>query len=187
VTCDEVVERYSDSDNRELLVQVAEALVIMGRIHLMIRNSEGALITSERIERQFGTLVDDEAVNFGWRAKFIKMNSLFALGKQEEALHELQTVFTSFIPENKAMMRAVQIEVPALIVAGALPGSVLEILLTDKDKCRTIAPLVVALRQENGETVRAPAEVLEVAADIRQQIAARRQLLATNATGNSVG
>ena len=32
------------------------------------------------------------------------------------------------------------------------------------------APLTIALRQRDGETVRAPAEVLEVAADVRKRI-----------------
>ena len=48
-----------------------------------------------------------------------------------------------------------------------------EILSSNKEKADSIAPLVVALRQRSGEVIRAPGEVLEVAADILKQIEAK--------------
>jgi hypothetical protein len=70
-------------------------------------------------------------------------------------------------------MRVMQAGVPAMIAAGAPERDLLEILSSDKKISGALAPLVIALRQRTGETVRAPAEVLEVAADIRQQIEAK--------------
>ena len=44
------------------------------------------------------------------------------------------------------------------------------VLIGNKSKSSDIAPLVVALRERGGESVRAPAEVLEVAADIKKTL-----------------
>ena len=45
-----------------------------------------------------------------------------------------------------------------------------KILLNDKVKSGAIAPLVAALCKRTGETFRAPAEVLDVAADIQKDL-----------------
>ena len=57
-----------------------------------------------------------------------------------------------------------------MIVAGAPAHDLVEILSSDNAKASALMPLIVALRQYAGETVRAPGEVLEVAADIRERI-----------------
>ena len=62
---------------------------------------------------------------------------------------------------------------PELIATGASTHELVEILSSDKAKSDALAPLIVALRQRTGEEVRAPVEVLEVAADIRERIEAR--------------
>ena len=56
------------------------------------------------------------------------------------------------------------------IAAGASERDLVEILSRDPGKARALEPLIVALRQRTGEAVRAPAEMLEVAADIRKRI-----------------
>ena len=56
---------------------------------------------------------------------------------------------------------------------GSSAREVVEILSSDDAKAATLAPLVVALRQHAGESVRAPDEVLEVATDIRERIATK--------------
>ena len=182
---DEVVERFGDRDEGELLMQVAKSLGSMAEAHQNIGKADQALEIAERIEQQLGTLTDDDAVSFGWWSRWIKATALFELGRPKEAMHEVHYVFEGFLPENEVMMRAIQTKVPELIASGAQASSILEIFSTDETKSSAIAPLVVALRQETGETVRAPAEVLEVAADIREQISMRRQKLGTRAAGNS--
>ena len=47
------------------------------------------------------------------------------------------------------------------------------LLEENREKADALAPLVVALRQRAGDSVRAPAEVLDVAADILEQIEAK--------------
>jgi len=66
-------------------------------------------------------------------------------------------------------------ETPQLLALGGFPEEILKTLLSDKSKSDTLQPLVIALKQEAGESVRAPAEVMEVAADIREKIQALRK------------
>ena len=71
------------------------------------------------------------------------------------------------------MMRELLAEMPDWVAAGASERDLVEILSSDSEKAGALQPLVVALRQRTGEAVRAPGEVLEVAADIREQIQAK--------------
>ncbi len=67
--------------------------------------------------------------------------------------------------------------VPNLVAAGAEERELVAILLSDPAKSAALAPLVVALRERQGETVRAPAEVREVAGDVRERIEERVEAL----------
>ena len=60
-----------------------------------------------------------------------------------------------------------------LIASGVSKRDFVEILSEDGEKEGALMPLIVALLQRMGEDVRAPAEVLEVAADIRERIEER--------------
>ena len=84
-----------------------------------------------------------------------------------------RSAYTMFVPGNKTMMREMLRLVPDLIAAGVAERDLVEILSSDRAKSDTLLPLVVALRQRVGEAVRAPAEVLEVAADIHERIEAK--------------
>ena len=75
-----------------------------------------------------------------------------------------------FTPDNEMMMSEILPVVRTLFSAGASAHELVEILMSDEEKSGALAPLIVALRQHLGEKVRAPAEVLEVAADILERI-----------------
>ena len=60
-----------------------------------------------------------------------------------------------------------------LVANGVSESDLVEIFSHDKEKADALLPLIVALRQRAGETVRAPVEALEVAADIHKMIEAR--------------
>ena len=62
-----------------------------------------------------------------------------------------------------------------MITAGASERDLVKILSADSKTADALAPLVVALRRLAGESVRAPAEVLEVAADIHTHIEAAKR------------
>ena len=77
-----------------------------------------------------------------------------------------------FVVDDARMLRETRLRVPTLIAAGAAARDVVEILSADRKTADALAPLVVALCQLAGEPVRAPTEVLEVAADVRKRIEA---------------
>ena len=167
---DEVVERFGDSDAPELQVVVATALVNKGEVQIDLHHMEEALNTSEVLERKYSALIDDNAITFEWRAKWIKMKVSLAQGRRSDSMETFRSIYASFVPGNKAMVRQMLNHIPALIATGALERDLADILSSDRRKSDALEPLIVALRQRIGETARAPIEVLEIAQDIRQRI-----------------
>ena len=77
-------------------------------------------------------------------------------------------------PDNETMIQEMISTVPDLIASGASAYDLLNILSGDGAKSATLEPLIIALRQYAGESVRAPVEMLEVAEDIRNRINEKR-------------
>ena len=169
-TCDEIVERFGDSDAPELQEQVAKSLDDKGNVQIGLHHMEEALGTREEPEREYSTLTGDDAVTFEWRAKWIRMKIFLAQGKQPDSMELFRSMYSAFVPENRIMMRQILDHILALVAAGASERDLLDILSGDRRKADALEPLVVTLRQRIGETVRAPIEVLEVTQDIRQRI-----------------
>ena len=80
------------------------------------------------------------------------------------------SVYAAFIPDNEMMLNVMIQLVIDLVVEGASERDLIEILASDQEKSAKLKPLVVALRKRMGEKVRAPVEVMEVAASILQFI-----------------
>lgn len=113
-------------------------------------------------ERRPSTPTGDTRVAVAWKAPYLRMAA---------ATDSFRTVYAALAPELETMAPSV-IEGVSLLLSGGVPESeVLAILRTEPEKAAALAPLIIALRQRQGETVRAPAEMLEVADDVRQQIA----------------
>ncbi len=166
---DELFKRFGDTDDPAILALVAEAMLIMAEAYQESGRPAQALAMAERVEGPLRSLPDRRAAGFRRRSRWLRANALFVLGKPQEALPEVEHLLASFSPQDDTMLRALQVNLPALVAAGAPAQAILEIVLRDKDKASVLAPLVVALRQEAGETVRAPSEVMETAVDIRAQ------------------
>ena len=178
---DEVVERFGDSDAPELQERVAKALTNKGKVQIDLHHMEEALNTSEVLERKYGALTDDNAITFEWRAKWIKMKVFLAQGKHSDSRETFRSIYAAFVPGNKAMVR----QMLGLTAVGALERDLIDILSSDRKKSNALEPLIVALRQRIGETVRAPIEVLEIAQDIRQRIEEVERSRGTTTTGRT--
>ncbi len=170
---DEVVERFGGRDTPEVQLPVAWALVDKGVTQTKIGRAKEALHTCEELEQRLGLLPGDERLVFEWRAMRVKTKALLVQEKHGAAMDVFRSAYTMFVPSNKTMMREMLRLVPDLIAAGVAERDLVEILSSDRAKSDTLLPLVVALRQRVGEAVRAPAEVLEVAADIHERIEAK--------------
>ena len=166
-----LIARFDDSDDPELQVMVAQALIMRGNQQIVIGCEEDSLRTAEKIERRFGAYTENERITFVlWLAKLMKTHALILQNERPAALDEFRSVCATFILGNEAMLQEIMARVPALIAAGASTHELSEILSADRKTADTLAPLVVALRQMAGESVRASAEVIEVAADVRKRI-----------------
>ena len=171
--CDKVVERFGGSDVSELQEVVVSALINKGMDQTEIGRAEEALHTCKELEQRRGILTGDERLVFEWRVKWVRTKALLLQEKHGAAMDTFRSAYAVFVPGDETMMREMLWLVPDLIAAGASEHDLVEILSSDRAKSDTLLPLVVALRQRNGEAVRAPAEVLEVAVDIRERIEAK--------------
>ena len=163
---DEVIERFGGSDTPELQEPIAWALVNKGMEQTKIGRAEDALHTCEDLEQRLGTLTGNKKIEFAWRAMWVRTKALLAQEKPRAAMEALRSAYDVFVHDNETMMSQMIQLVPDFVAAGASAHDLVEILSSDKVKSGSLAPLLVALRQYTGEAVRAPAEVLEVAADI---------------------
>ena len=147
--------------------------VALGEMQVEAGDAEEALRTCDELERDLDAMSGDEKITFQWRARRIRTKALLALRQPAAAMDALRSAYAAFNPADEAMMREMLAGVPDWVAAGASERDLVEILSSDREKAGALQPLVVALRQRIGEAVRAPGEVLEVAADIRERIEAK--------------
>ena len=170
---DELIARFGDTDVPDLQVPVACALSDKGMIQIEMGRAEEALNTCGELERGLDALTDNEKSEFAWRVIWVRTKALLVQEQHRAALDVFRSAYAMFVPGDETMMGWMQRIVPDLILSGASAHDLVEILSSDKANSDALLPLIVALRQHAGEEVRAPAEVLEVAADIRERIEAR--------------
>ena len=173
-TYDRLVARFGQSDEPQVQLVVGTALVGKGAVQIETGHTEEALRTSAELARRLSTSTSSssEGINFDWQVQWIKTKAYI---RREKRLSNLGTdafraAYDAFDPSDATALRQLLEDIPTLIARGASERAIVAILSGDSDKASALAPLVVALRQRTGEDVRAPAEVLEVAADIGQQI-----------------
>ena len=187
--CDAVVERFEDSNVSELQDSVARALVCKGLAQGQLGDSRTAIATCDEVVGRFGNsdapelqdlvavargLIKEDGIVLKWEASWVRTTALLIQGKHLAAMDAFRSVYAAFVPRNPTMMREVVVRILDLIAIGAPEHDLVEILSSDPEKSDALAPLVVALRQQAGEVVRAPAEMIEVAADIRERIEAAK-------------
>ena len=168
VSFEEIMTRFGTSDNPRLRVFVAKALVGKSTEQLKEGRPDDAMSTCNELAAKFGALVDSNDIPFAWHADWSRAKALAAQGRATGTMEALRSLVAGFDPGSRSMVRAMLTLVPDLISQGTTAGDVAEVLSSDPHKAAALQPLVVALRQHAGEVVRAPVEVMEVAADIRK-------------------
>ncbi len=171
--CNEIVMRFGDSGAQDLQMPVVCALFDKGMRQLEMGHGEEALRTREEFARRSGSLTDFSKAGCALRAIWMRPGSLPIQGHPEIAADVLQFVYMLFVPGERTMVAMMQHIVLDLIAVGVPAHELVEILSSDAMKASALTPLVIALLQYAGEAVRAPVEVLEVAADIRERIEER--------------
>ena len=172
---DEIAACFGTSENPRLWKFAAKALLNKGREQLKSSRHADAIETCDNLKASFGDVPDPNGIPFGWQADWTRAMALTALGRTASVMDALRSLASGFIPESPPMVEAMLTHVPELIAQGVHPGDMAQVMSRDPRKASALLPLVVALRQLVGETVRAPAEVMEVAADILELMGSRDQ------------
>ena len=175
VAYDTVIQRFGSSHVPELQTRAAPALFNKGATQAQLGRLQEALHTWNELQRKFHALQSDDGIAFGWQAMCMKSVTLLVQGNHSAAMEEFRSVYAGFVPNNEAMKWHMVRNAMDLAAYGASTHHLATILSSDEEKAAPLAPLVVALRRQAGEDVRAPAEVLEVAEDIIQRIEERKR------------
>ena len=174
-TCDELVGRFGTNGAPDIQRWVALALSNKSKHQIQTKSADKALETCEELEQRLGIFLIGEVENeFRWRVRYLRTEALQLQGETQAALEAFRLAYAAFMPDNEIIMQEMISTVPDLIASGLSEYDLVKILSSDSTKSATLEPLVIALRQNAGESVRAPAEMLEVAEDIRNQINEKR-------------
>ena len=186
-TCNELVRRFGDSEVPQVMALVAEAFACKGERQVETGCAPQALQTCEELDRRLGALTGRRKLALEWQTGWVRMQAHLLQGGHAAATDAFRSIYAAFLPGDEKMMRQMLAAVPDLITAGAAESDLVEILSSDREKSAGLLPLVVALRERLGQTVRAPIEVIEVASDIRERIGARVDAGTSPAPGEAVG
>ena len=167
---DEVAKRFGNRDVQDTLFWASTALLNKAQLLTKIHRSEEALSTCEEVEQRLDILNDTESINLGWQAMYVKTLALIAQKKHGAAMDTFRSMYAKFVPSNEVMMHKMLQIVPDMIAIGFPVQDLIDILSSNDKKSDALTPLIIALHQHGGESIRAPEEVLDVAADIRKRI-----------------
>ena len=163
----ELIDEFGDHDGHRERVAIAESyknlrLAEMGR-------TEEALQGCEVLEEQLSNLSGGLRLWLTWLGLSARAIVLM-VRRDASAIGGFRSAYAEF-PAGGEFARGGMIRlVLNMIAVGGSECDLVEVLSSDRSKSRTLAPLIVALRERCGDTVRAPKEVLAVAADIRERI-----------------
>ena len=170
VTFDQIVERCSHDQSLESRRAVARALLGKGRALTLLGRTESALDACNELAKKHGDLKEKSGVFLVWRSLWIKATVRLHEQRADLAGNIFRGLYGAFDPANHDMLRDMTAGVIQLVTNGMAERAVIDILMMEQEKADALAPLVAALRQRQGDAVRAPAEVCAVAEDICREI-----------------
>ena len=165
-----LIERYAECEYQDVQELVANAIILSGARQVESRQTGEALRSFEKLSRILNRSTDPNMNVFGWHMGWLKAKAHLLHNESPAALEALMSAYSAFVASDEGMFRQMLAEIPELIAAGMSEHDILKVLASDDEKSEALLPLVAALRERSGESVRAPVEVMEVAADIRGQI-----------------
>ena len=165
-----VLDRFGSSDASEVQHWLARALANKGRIEIELNRAEDAIRTCTALEDRLDRLTEDEKPRFRWDLLRIRTHALLLRKQVAEAIDSFGSVYEAIEVANEAMIQELVQLVSQLLAGGVSTGEVSRILRANESHARAIQPLIVALETVDGQVVRAPAEVVDVAEDVRKEI-----------------
>ena len=171
---DEVITQSDSSDARGDKSAALVALMYKSRRLAELGRAEEALTACDdyvrRIEDSADAIPIETRLWGEWHTAGTCALALMVGGASDPAMDAFRAAYASFSPRHEMALGEMLRLVPELIAAGASERGLVEVLVGDDRKLEALRPMIVALRQRTGETVRAPVEVLQVAADLATRI-----------------
>ena len=161
-----MLERFHDHELPEVQAHICRVLGLKAIGKIGLGPVDEALALCDEIEAHLGRVTDSARPALTWEAHSLRSKARLKQADVDAAVRAFGAAYEVFAPDSEVMMSDVQKLVPDLVVAGASPADLLQVLTSDVAKAEALSPLVAALRHQLGEPVRAPAEVLEVAKDV---------------------
>ena len=158
----------SDTDPHVIplaLVFRSMSLVEIGRL-------EEADKACQELEKKLGRLQGNLKAGVESQTRCVRAIAMMARGETAKAMDAFRSAYVLFPATHQVPVGCMIRLGINFIAVGASEREVAEILSGDPTKADALGPLIVALRQRAGESVRVPTEVLKVAADIRKRISA---------------
>lgn len=153
------------------------ALMYKGRRLAELGRAQQALATCDEAERRFDEGMAEcpaETLRWiDWHVKGTRALALMSSGESAAAMGAFRAACALFQPRHETAIGEMLRLVPELIAAGAPEVDLIGVLGGDDFRSTALQPMIVALRQRTGESVRAPVEVLEVAVDLGKCIEKR--------------
>ena len=172
-----LTEHFDFADSSELQVWSIGVLIDLTELQTSIGYIPDALHTCNEITRRLSEVTGHEKVLLIWEALRVRMNALLIQKDLSAAVDSFRSLYAVLDPDNGEMIRVTSNFVIHLIAAGVAPRALIEVISDDSACAEALRPIIVALQQEAGETVRAPGEILEIASDIRSDIQKQRASL----------
>ena len=174
---DELIVRLDDLDTLGEKWTALVALAFKTRRLAELGVADEALRACDDYARRLEASADECSIEtrmwMDWHANSSRALALMTKGASEPAMEAFRLAYAAFLPHYEIAMGEMLRLVPELIAAGASEHELVGVLAGDDGKSEALLPMIIALRQRAGETVRAPAEVLQVAADLRKSIEER--------------
>lgn len=147
------------------------ALIYKSRRLAELGRAEEALASckdsAERLEVCGSKFEADIRQWIDWYMGGTRALALVSMGESYIAMDSLRRAYNSFDPCDDSHVGEMLRLVPELISARASERELVDVLQSDTSRAQRLFPMIVALQQRQGESVRAPEETLGVAEDFR--------------------
>ena len=174
---EEVIERFGNAENQGLQTLSTRALISKAGIQVIEGDIQDALFAYNKVIQWLSKFTEHEKTELRWDALQGRTKALLIQGNLSAAVDSFRSLYAILEPDKEAMMRVIVNFAINLVAAGVAPHTVLKVLSSSDVRENALHAVIVALRQEADETVRAPEEILEVTSDIRKDIQEQRSSL----------
>ena len=150
--------------------------------YICLRQSELGLVSeaTKSCEEAESLLHNTSAEDDSWEFTHYQLSCartllLLTQGDAKGAINAFRCIYSGIPIDGNITINSILRHVFNFIARGAPVAALLNVILENTDRSEELTPLVVALRQICGESVRAPVEILSIAEDIRDHIINKSQ------------